>query len=121
MGAGQIYTVDAKRVVHYIVHMQTTIPISRARKDIFRVTDAAQRGAYITITENGEAKAVLMSAEEFDSWRETLEVMREFPNIEKDLAAARRAVKSGAYKRYPLFSRYDLFPSPRAARGKRTR
>ncbi len=101
--------------------MHTTIPISRVRKDIFRVTDAAQDGAYITITENGEAKAVLMSAGEFDSWRETLEVMREFPNIEKDVAAARRAIKSGAYKRYSLFSRHDLPHSSRAARGKRTR
>src|SRR3989338_6729701 len=104
MGAGQIYTVDAKRVVHYIVHMQTTIHISRARKDIFRVTDAAQRGAYITITENGEAKAgkkkgEVSGGEELVGGRETLGVMREFPNKEKVLAAARRAVKSGAYKR----------------------
>ena len=63
-----LHVVDAKWVVHYTVHMHTTIPISRMRKDIFRVTDAAKSGAYITITENGEAKAVLMSAEEFDSW-----------------------------------------------------
>lgn len=100
--------------------MNTTLPISKVRRDIFGVTDAARDGAYITITEHGEAKAVLMSAEEFDSWRETLEVMREFPDVEKDLANARRAMKSGAYKRYTLITPH-VSPSSRAARGKRTR
>lgn len=99
--------------------MNTIVPISKVRKDIFSVTDAARDGAYITITEHGEAKAVLMSAEEFDSWKETLEVTREFPEIEKDLANARRAIKSGAYKRYMLVAPHVPHPS-RAARGKRT-
>ncbi|MEK7207968.1 MAG: type II toxin-antitoxin system prevent-host-death family antitoxin [Patescibacteria group bacterium] len=99
--------------------MNTVVPISKVRQDIFRVTDAARDGAYITLTENGEAKAVLMSAEEFDSWRETLSVINEFPDIEKDLARARRAVKTGAHKRYTLMAPY-VSRSPRAARGKRT-
>src|SRR3989338_1376712 len=86
--------VDVNNIVHYTVHMDTTFPISQVRKNIFSVTDAAHDGAYITITENGKAKAVLMSVAEFDSWRETLEVVREFPNIGKDLTAARRAVQN---------------------------
>lgn len=100
--------------------MNTTLPISQVRRDIFGVTDAARDGAYITITEHGEAKAVLMSAEEFDSWKETLEVTRAFPDIEKDLANAKRAVKSGAYTRYTLITPH-VFPPSRTARGKRTR
>lgn len=100
--------------------MNATLPISKVREDIFGVTDAARDGAYITITEHGEAKAVLMSAEEFASWRETLTVMREFPGIEKDFATARRAIGSGAYRRYSRISPH-VPRSPRAARGKRTR
>ncbi|TSC57535.1 MAG: Uncharacterized protein Greene041679_297 [Parcubacteria group bacterium Greene0416_79] len=100
--------------------MNTILPISKVRKEIFRVTDAARDGALITITENGEAKAVLMSAEEFDSWRETLEVMREFPDADKDFKQAKRAMKSGAYKRYKIITPY-VSRSSRAARGKRTR
>lgn len=100
--------------------MNTTLPISKVRRDIFSVTDAARDGAYVTITEHGEAKAVLMSAKEFDSWKETLEVMREFPDIDKDLEKAKRAMKSGAYKHYTLITPH-VSPSPRAARGKRTR
>lgn len=100
--------------------MNTIMPISKVRRDIFTVTDAARDGEYVTITENGEAKAVLMSAEEFNSWKETLAVMREFPDVEKDLASARRAVKSGAYKRYTLITPH-VSSSSRAARGKRTR
>src|SRR3989338_4249358 len=103
------------------MNMNATVSISKMRGNIFRVTDAARDGAYVTITENGEAKAVLMSADEFDSWRETLEVMREFPGIERDLKKAKLAVKNGAYKRYPLFSHYDVSYPLRGARGKRTR
>ena len=100
--------------------MNTVIPISKAREDIFRVTNAARDGAYVTITENGEAKAVLMSVEEFDSWRETLKVIEEFPDIDKNLSTAKRAMKSGAYKRYKLVTSYVPHP-PRATRGKRAR
>lgn len=97
----------------------TVMPISKVRRDIFTVTDAARDGAYVTITEHGEAKAVLMSAEEFDSWRETLEVVRELPDAAKDLEKARRAMKSGAYRRYKIITPY-VSRSSRAARGKRT-
>lgn len=100
--------------------MNTTVPITKVRKNIFSVTDAARDGAYITITEHGEAKAVLMSADEFDSWKETLAVMREFPGIEKDLAAARRAMRSGAYAQFTAVKPY-VHRSPRAARRKRIR
>lgn len=38
-----------------------------------------------------------MSAEKFDSWRETIEVMHEFPNLKKDIEEARRDYKKGNY------------------------
>ena len=80
----------------------TTISISEARKRIFEIAEAVQRPhAHYTLTENGRPKAVIMSAEEFESWQETLEVMRDFPDLGKDVTEVERDIKSGAYKNYP--------------------
>ncbi len=80
---------------------KTTMSISDARKDIFNIAEEVQKpNNYYTFTENGRPKAVLMSAEDFDSWMETMEVMREFPDLEKDIKETDSAVKSGAYKKW---------------------
>ena len=77
---------------------QNTLSITEARAKIFDLAERAQcPGVYFTLTENGRAKVVVMSAEEFDSWRETLKVVKEFPNLSKDIAAARRDYKAGDY------------------------
>ena len=83
------------------MNIKTTLSISEARKQIFKIIKMAQRpGNYYTLTEKGRPKAVVMSAEEFESWQETLEVMREFPNLERDIKKTDRDVKSRAYKKY---------------------
>jgi len=80
---------------------KTTLPISEARKKIFKIAKNVQKPATrYTLTEKGRPKAVIMSAEEFESWQETLEVMREFPDLEKDIKELERDKKSGAYKKY---------------------
>jgi antitoxin YefM len=77
---------------------KTTISISDARKDIFNIAEEVQKpNNYYTFTEKGRPKAVLMSAEDFDSWQETMEVMREFPDLDKDIKDARKDYKSGNY------------------------
>ncbi len=38
-----------------------------------------------------------MSAEEFDSWQETIEVMHDFPDLGKDIEKAEREYKKGNY------------------------
>ena len=81
---------------------KTTLPISEARKRIFKIADEVQKqGVHYTITEKGRPKIVIMSAEEFESWQETLEVQKMFPDLEKDIEQVRKDVKSGAYKKYP--------------------
>lgn len=40
---------------------------------------------------------VVMSAEEFDSWRETLEVQKDFPDLRKGIENVRRDYKKGDY------------------------
>ena len=77
---------------------KTTLSISEARKKIFKIAEKVQKpSTYYTLTEKGIPKVVVMSAEEFESWRETLEVMRDFPNLEKDVKKAEKDFKKGNY------------------------
>ena len=74
------------------------LSITEARNNIFELAEQVQRpGAYFTLTEKGRAKAVLMSADEFDSWAETLEVIKDFPNLKEDIKTARAEYKRGDY------------------------
>ena len=83
------------------MNTKTTISISEARKNIFDIAEAVQKpGLYYTFTENGRPKVVLMSAEEFESWQETLDVMWEFPDLKKDIEEAHKAVETGEYKNW---------------------
>lgn len=51
------------------------IPATKARKNFFKLLDEANKpGGVVTITLSGEAKVVMISAEEFESWQETLEI-----------------------------------------------
>ena len=77
---------------------KTTLPISEARKKIFKIAEKVQKPAtHYTLTEKGRPKVVLMSAEEFESWQETLEVMRDFPKLGKDVEKAEKEYKKGRY------------------------
>ena len=83
------------------MNTKTTLPISEARKKIFDIAEEVQKPSnYYTLTEKGRPKAVIMSAEEFDSWQETIEIIHEVPDLQKDIIAADKAVKSGAYKKF---------------------
>ena len=80
------------------MNTRTTISISEARKNIFEIaTQLQQPAVHFTLTENGKPKAVLMGAEEFESWEETLAVMREFPNLKKDIQEAEKQYTRGQY------------------------
>jgi prevent-host-death family protein len=83
------------------MNTKTTLSISEARKKIFNIAKEVQKPSnYYTLTEKGRPKAVIMSAEEFESWKETLEVARDFPDLVKDLKETDRAVKTGEYKKW---------------------
>ena len=89
-----------KLCVHYNVHMntKTTLPISQARKKIFDIAKEVQKpDTYYTLTERGLPKAVIMSAEEFESWQETLEVIQDFPHLKKEIKISEREYKKGSY------------------------
>ena len=78
---------------------KTTLPISEARKRIFEIAQKVQKPAiHYTFTEKGKPKVVVMSVDEFESWQETLEVVRDFPALEKDIKKAEKQYKKGEYK-----------------------
>lgn len=80
------------------MNSKTTISISEARKRIFELAREVQKpDNYYTLTDKGRPRAVLMSVEQFESWQETLEVMREFPNLDKDAAQAMKEYKEGNF------------------------
>ncbi len=88
------------------MNIKTTLSISEARKKIFKIAEEVQKPAtYYTLTEKGRPKIVVMSAEEFESWQETLEVMRDFPDLEKDIKEVDRDVRTGKYKKYPTLEK----------------
>jgi len=77
---------------------RTTIPISEARKKIFNIANEVQKpDTFYTLTEKGKPKAILISAEEFESWIETLKIVRQFPNIDKDIKEAKDDYKKGSF------------------------
>lgn len=86
---------------------KTTISVTEARKKIFQiVSDVEKTGARYTLTEKGRPKAVVLSADEFDSWLETIEVMAEWPDYKKDIDKVHKDIKSGKYLTYPTLEEF---------------
>jgi len=77
----------------------TTISITEARKKLFLIAKEVQTpGRSYTLTEKGRPKVTIISFEEYDSLKETIEILTEFPNLKKDMEEAEKAVKTGEYK-----------------------
>ena len=80
------------------MNTKTTLPISEARKRLFELAEKVQRSStHYILTEKGRPKVAFMSAEEFESWEETLEVICDFPGLEKDIKKAEEEYKKGSY------------------------
>ena len=76
------------------MNIKTIISISEARKKIFKIADSVQKpDTYYLLTEKGSPKAVVVSAEHFESLMETLETTKDFPNLEKDINRAKKEYK----------------------------
>lgn len=83
--------------------VKTTIPITEARRRIFEIADKVQSPkSYYTLTEKGYPKAVIMSAEEFESWQETIAVQKLFPDLEEDIKRAREKAYLGKLGEYRM-------------------
>ncbi len=76
------------------------IPVTQLRKDIFDIIDNVSTGRIYNITEKGKARAVLISSEEFESWQETLDVLHDIPDLEKDIKKLRKDMQTGKHLQY---------------------
>ena len=79
------------------MNINNILSITEARNNFFKITDQVQKsGVHFTLTEHGRAKVVIMSADEFDSWQETMEIMSD-PKLMKEIKSADKDYKKGNY------------------------
>ena len=77
--------------------MIKTLPITKAREELTTLVDKAskQLDEYI-ITVNGSPAAVLMSAAEFESWKETMEILAD-PEFMKAIKQGEEEIRRGEF------------------------
>ncbi|OGM26886.1 hypothetical protein A3D00_05405 [Candidatus Woesebacteria bacterium RIFCSPHIGHO2_02_FULL_38_9] len=72
-----------------------TLPITKAREELASlVNNASKRLAEYVITVNGSPAAVLMSAAEYDSWKETLDILAD-SRLVKSIKQGEEDIKKG--------------------------
>lgn len=77
-----------------------TLPLTEARKDLSKIVDeVAGAHEHVLITRQGRPAAVVMSADEFESWQETLEIMAD-PEAMASIRRGLRDIKAGRVTRY---------------------
>lgn len=80
--------------------MRKIIPLKEARAKFSTLVDKVDRlSQRYVVTKNGVPKAVVMSAEEFESWVETLEVMSN-PKTVKALEQGLKEAKAGQLRSF---------------------
>jgi antitoxin YefM len=82
-----------------------TMPLSEVKTKLSELVDAVERrDEVVTITRNGKPVAIIVSKDEYESWHETVEIMKD----EKFMREIRRGIRSlkRTKKRYSL---NDLF------------
>ena len=88
----------------------TTIPLSEARARLSELVDEAVRThERVEITRNGRRAAVLLSADDFDSLMETLDILTD-PQLMQELAEADEQIKRGE-----VYTQEEVEASMRAA------
>lgn len=77
--------------------MIKTLPISQARQELTDLVEKANKrlDEYV-ITVNGKPAAVLMSADEYESWKETMDILSD-PELMKAIKEGEEDFKKGNY------------------------
>jgi antitoxin YefM len=87
--------------------MARVLSLSEAKAHLSRlVADCEKDEEELVITRNGRPAAVLISAEEYQGWRETREIMRNRP-LMKEIRQGLRQLEKGR-----LFTFEDVFGEP---------
>ncbi len=80
--------------------MSKIIPLKEARQKFSSLVDRVDRlSERFVVTKNGTPRAVLMSAEEFESWVETLELM----SNPKAVKALEQGLKEAKARKFASF------------------
>jgi antitoxin YefM len=75
-----------------------TLPLTEARKDLPKIVDEVSKvHEHVVITKRGKPEAVVMSADEFEGWQETLEILSDREAM-KGIRAGLRDIKAGRVK-----------------------
>lgn len=83
--------------ITYYVSMIKTLPITKARDELPTLVDKANKQLdEFIITVNGTPAAVLLSAAEYESWKETNEIMGD-PSLLQAIKEGERDLKKGNY------------------------
>ena len=72
------------------------------------IAGVVRRSDEVIITRNGKPAAVLISADEYDSWRETQEIKRN-PDLMKQIRESEEAYRKGDFKEYTGKELDELF------------
>ena len=79
-----------------------TVPLAEAKAKLSRLIDEIDsRDEEVTITRNGKVAAVMISLDQFDSWKETLAIQSDpalMAEVRRGIAHLRRAQKSYTLK-----------------------
>ena len=63
------------------------------------VRKISEEGRTVTITQNGEAKAVLMDVGTYDRWRDAINLMKIISHGEADISSDRKVTQAEAFER----------------------
>ncbi|HEY5594997.1 MAG TPA: type II toxin-antitoxin system Phd/YefM family antitoxin [Nitrospiria bacterium] len=79
-----------------------TLPLSEVKTRLSELVDrVTSTDEEITITKNGRPAAVLVSSDEFESWKETIAIQSD-PELMTEIRRGLRSLKSKKTKRYTL-------------------
>jgi prevent-host-death family protein len=71
------------------------LPLAEAKAKLSKlVAEVSATDEEITITRNGRATAVLVSHDEFESWKETAEILSD-PEFQRQIRKGRRDLRAG--------------------------
>ena len=84
-----------------------TLPLSEAKMKLSALIDEIRdRDEEVTITRNGRPVAVLVSCDEFESWRETVAIRADAP-LAEEIAHGLAEFRDGNTKLYTLEELFD--------------
>ena len=87
-----------------------TLPLSEVKAKLSSLIDEVRdRDEEVVITRNGRPVAVLVSADEFDSWKETISIRADAAFTE-EIRQGLAALKAGNAKLYTLEELFDQEP-----------